>query len=488
MARIPLEIGTGFYESASLPLSAQRCVNLYPVIPQASALNQRALFGCPGTSTFTTSGDAISGPNRGSQIMAGVGYFVNGARLYSVTSLGVVSDKGVITGSGRVSLANNGQFIVIVVPGGDSFAYDNVTDALTQITDVDFITASTVVFKDGFFVFSAADGSVFFNSALNDPFTFNALDFGTAEINPDKIVALHVNHNELFVAGEETIELFQNVGGSGFPFQRIPGANIQKGVYGRFTLAEFDNTFVFVGGGRNEDPAIWKVTGSSSVQKISTSAIDNAIQKFTDAEIANSFSWTYSEGGNFFVGFTFESSRIPSKTFVYDATTSALAGSSSWHERQSGVADNRWRVNSMIRLGGKPLVGDQIDGRLGELDLEVFDEYGDVLLWSKSSQPFANQGTRMFFGEIELTMEQGVGLTTGQGSDPVVRMDFSDDGGRTFSSEFSRKYGKIGKYQQRTVWRRQGDFPVSRVVRFTGTDPVKRNILKLEANAESGNG
>jgi hypothetical protein len=486
MPRIQLEIGTGFYQSASLPLSAQRCINLYPVIPQASALNQRALFGCPGTKTFSTSGDTIAGSNRGSQIMEGVGYFINGSRLYSVTSAGVIVDIGTITGTGRVSLANNGQFLVIVVPGGDAFGFDNVADTLTQITDVDFITSDTVVFKDGFFVFSASDGSVFFNSALNDPFTYDALDFGTAEINPDRIVALHVNHNELFVTGEETIELFQNVGGSGFPFQRIPGANIQKGVYGKFTLAEFDNTFVFVGGGQNEDAAIWKVTGSSSVQKISTSAIDNAIQEYTEAEISDAFSWTYSEGGNFFVGFTFVSSRIPSSTFVYDATTSALAGSSTWHERQSGVSDNRWRVNSIIRLGGKHLVGDQIDGRIGELDLETFEEYGDVLLWLKSSSPFSNQGQRSFFGEIELFMESGVGLTIGQGSDPIVRMAFSNNGGRSFSSDFNRNYGKIGEYNQRTIWRRQGDIPNSRVLQFSGTDPVKRNILKLEANAEGG--
>lgn len=486
MPRVQLEIGTGFYASASLPLSAQRCINLYPVIPQASALNQRALFGTPGTKTFATTGDTVTGENRGSQIMKGAGYFVNGSKLYSVTAAGVVDDKGAIEGAGRVSLANNGQFLVVVVPGGKAYGYDNVADTLTEITNANFRPSSTVVFKDGFFVFSASDGSVFFNSALNDPFTYDALDFGTAEINPDRIVALHVNHNELFVAGEETIELFQNVGGSGFPFQRIPGANIQKGVYGKFTLAEFDNTFVFVGGGANEEAAIWKVTGSSSVQKVSTSAIDNAIQKFTDEEISSAFSWVYSEGGNFFVGFTFESARIPSKTFVYDATTSALAGSSSWHERQTGVTDNRWRVNSIVRLGGKALVGDQIDGRIGELDLDTFDEYGDVLFWSKSGPPFSNQGQRSFFGEIELFMEAGVGLTTGQGSDPVVRMDFSDNGGRSFSSEFSRNYGKIGAYGQRTIWRRQGDIPNQRVLRFSGSDPVKRNILKLEANAEGG--
>ncbi len=139
-----------------------------------------------------------------------------------------------------------------------------------------------------------------------------------------------------------------------------------------------------------------------------------------------------------------------------------------------------------MRLGGKHLVGDQIDGRIGELDLETFDEYGNVLFWSKSSSPFSNSGERSFFGEVELTMESGVGLTTGQGSDPVVRMDFSNNGGRSFSSEFSWNYGKIGAYNQRTIWRRQGDIPNSRVLRFSGSDPVKRNILKLEANAEGG--
>jgi len=487
MPRIPLEIGTGFYQSRSLPLNAQRCINLYPVIPQAeTSFNRRGLFGCPGTKTFTTSGDTITGSNRGSQEMKGVPYFINGSRLYSFTSAGIVTDHGAITGSGQVSLANNGQFLVIVVPSGDAFAFDNEASTLTQITDANFRPSSTVVFKDGFFVFSASDGSVFFNSALNDPFTYDALDFGTAEINPDRIVGLHVNHNELFVAGEETIELFQNIGGSGFPFQRIPGANIQKGVYAKFTLREFDNTFVFVGGGENEQPAIWKVTGSSSVQKISTSAIDNAIQEFNEEEISDAFAWDYSEGGNFFVGFTFTSTRIPSKTFVYDATTSALSGGSAWHERQTGVTDNRWRVNSLMRIFGKLLVGDQIDGRIGELDLEEFEEYGDVFFWSKSSAPFQQQGVAYFNGEIELFMEAGVGLTTGQGSEPIVRMDFSDDGGRTFSNEFSRTYGKIGRFDQRTIWRRQGRIPVSRVIRFTGSDPVKRNILRLESNAELG--
>lgn len=484
MAMQQLEIATGFYTSDSLPLCAQRCINWIPVIPQASSLNGRALFDAPGITLFSS----LVGVNRGAQEMNEVPYFVNGNLLYSVNSNGVAVSHGEVEGSGRVSLANNGQYLVVVIPGGKAYAYDRIGNTIAEITDVDFTArkANNVVQKDGYFVFASADGKVFFNSALNDPFTFDGLDIGTAEINPDKIVALHVNHNELFVCGLVSIEPFQNIGGSGFPFQRIPGADIQKGVHAKFSLVDFDNSFVFVGGGYNELSAIWKIQGSSTSIKISTSAIDNAIQEFTRAEIEKSFSWVYSMDGSFFVGFTFESDRIASKTFVYDATASALSGSSVWHERQTGVTDNRWRVNSIVSSYGKLLVADYINGNIGFIDKKSYTEYGEVMVQEKASKPFSAGGLPSFVGTIQLTMESGVGLAVGQGSDPIVRMDYSDDGGRTFSSEFSRSYGKVGEYMSLPTWRRQGRIPRHRVIRFKTSDPVKSVIIKLEADVELG--
>lgn len=482
MARQPLEIANGFYVSDSLQLSAQRCINWIPVIPQAAALNNRALFDVPGLTLFSS----VTGVNRGGQEMKEVPYFVNGNTLYSVSSVGVSTARGTIEGSGRVSLANNGQFLVVVVPGGKSYGFDNENNTLTEITDPAFRVSDTVVFQDGLFVFSSSDGKVFFNSNLNNPFQYDGLDVGAANVDPDRIVALHVNHNELFVCGSETIELFDNVGGAGFPYIRIEGANIQKGVHAKFSLVEFDNTFMFIGGGLNEKSSIWKVTGSSSVVKLSTSAIDNAIQEFTTDEISNAFAWTYASGGNFFAGFTFESSRIPCKTFVFDATTSALAGQSTWHERQSGVTDNSWRVNSIVSAYGKLLVGDAQGGNIGFIDKANFTEYGNVMVQERSSQPFSAGGLPIFAGELQLTMESGVGLTIGQGSDPQIRMDFSDDGGRTFSSEFWRSYGKIGEYSSVPTWRRQGRIPKHRILRFKTSEPVKSVIIKLEADIEVG--
>ena len=483
MPRIQLPLGFSFYQSESAPFSSQRCINWIPTVAESAALNTRALFQPSGLKQVVDSGLAV---NRGAWVMKEVPFFVNANSLISVSSAGVVTNHGTIEGSGRVSLATNGQYLVVVVPGGKAYAYNNVADTLTQITDTDFRTSDTVVFKDGFFVFSSSDGEVFFNSALNDPFTYDALDFGTAEINPDRIVALHVNHNELFVAGLETIELFQNVGGAGFPFQRIPGANIQKGVHARFSLIEFDNTFCFVGGGLNERSAVWKVTGSSSATKISTDAIDKEIQKFTREEINSSFAMTKTERGQFLAYFTFESERIPSRTFVYNATASAFLQQKVWFEEQTGVSDNRLRVQSIVSAYGKLLVGDQSTGIIGEFDSNTLDYYGDEIFRQMTTSPFSENGLPIFAGELEATFESGVGLTNGQGSDPKARMRKSDDGGRTFKGPFNRPIGKIGKYGQRSIWSRQGRFPVSRMIEITVTDKVRANLIKLAATPEVG--
>jgi hypothetical protein len=420
--------------------------------------------------------------------MSEVPYHVNDNSLLSEDVSGTITNHGSIPGSGQVSLANNGQYLVIVIPGVSAYAYDNTTGLLAQITDPDFQTSDTVVFKDGYFVFSATDGKQFFNSALNDPFSYDALDTGTAEINPDRIVALHVNHNELFVGGLETIELFQNVGGTGFPFQRIPGANIQKGVHAKFSLVEFDNTFCFAGGGLNERTAIWKVTGSSSVVKISSNTIDNEIQKFTRDEIDNAFALTWSERGQFFAAWTFRSERIPNRTFVYNATASALMGANVWFELQRGLnkLGNDWGVQSIVAAHGKLLLGDTTTGVIGELDQDTLTYYGEHIYRRMVTAPFSQEGLPIFAGEFEATFENGVGLTTGQGSDPVVRMDKTDDGGRTFSPETKRNIGKIGEYGRRSIWRRQGRFPVQRSIGLTVTDPVRANLIRLAATPAVG--
>jgi len=181
MPRLKLDLGLGSYQSTALPFSAQRCVNLYSGVAQAQSLSEFALFSTPGTVTFATAG---SGAGRGAIEMSGVYYTISGNTLFAVDQFGTAVSKGTITGEARVSMAHNGEKLAIVVPGGDAYEFNATTDTLTEITDPDFRISDTVCFKDGFYIFTETDSDIFFNSALNDPLTFDPLDFGTAELAP----------------------------------------------------------------------------------------------------------------------------------------------------------------------------------------------------------------------------------------------------------------------------------------------------------------
>ena len=105
--------------------------------------------------------------------------------------------------------------------------------------------------------------------------------------------------------------------------------------------------------------------------------------------------------------------------------------------------------------------------------------YDNLIYQSSASQPFGQNGNRIFAGALKATFESGVGLE--DNTNPVVRLDFSDDQGKTFSHEIPRSIGKVGKYGQESVWQRQGTFPDERVIRLTITSKVRANLIKLGA-------
>ena len=476
--KVPIPIANGFYESESLPISAQECTNWYPNIVQASGLSQETLFGTPGANQLKTTG-IIAQINRGSHAKNSIPYFVNGNGLYIFGRV-VAADGtetfsttllGTIEGSGGVSMADNGTQLMILVPGGKGYIYDE--DAGTpflEITDADFIANGApqyCVFIDGYFAVTT-DSRKWAISALNDGMSWNALDFSSAESDPDIIVAPIVFRNHIFITGSETTEAFQNApNGAGFPFVR---SNIfmSKGCFAPLTLISAHNTFMMIGGGVNESPAVWEFTGAS-FQKISTTAIDNILSGLSPEAIAAAFSFTYGDKGAYFVGFTADD-----YTFVYDVITQR------WHQRKSTIGGKqlRWRVNSLVTAYGRVLVGDSQDGRIGELDSNVYTEYGDNIQRVIATQPFANLGNSVRVPSIELTIESGVGNS--DRPDPMISMDVSRDG-KTFTYERSRSMGKIGEYNRRAIWFKNGRFPRFTVFRFKFSDPVKPVIIKGEA-------
>ena len=473
----PLPIANGYYLSDSPVVSAQQCINWYPNIVDTPALSQETLFGTAGITQAATTG-VLNQQNRGALEMNGIAYFVNGANLYRFNSDETAVAIGAITGTGRVSMATNGTQLFILVPGGLGSVWVEDTSTFTpdvNAVDSDFTANGNpqhVAFVDGYFMFTT-DTKKFIVSALNDGLAYNALDFGTAEADPDSIVSLVVYQNQPYIVGTKTIEGFENVGGSGFPFQRN-GLFIEKGLFAAFSLVKGDQAFKFVGGGENEGPGIYEFRGNSVV-KISNTAIDSVLQDLTSTQLADIYALHYGLNGQFFTSFV-----LAGECFEYNAA------SQRWNQRRSfiGGAQDAWRVSSAVTAYGKIYVGDRLDGRIGVLDEDVYTEYGATISRILDTMPFAANGNSFSISSLELTTESGVG--NGAVTDPQIRMRRSLDGGKTFKDETTRSLGKVGEYERRAIWRRQGRASRFEMFRFTMTDAVKPAIVKLQARFRAG--
>jgi hypothetical protein len=391
--------------------------------------------------------------------------------VFGVETFNLVS-LGTILGTGRVSMSDNGSQLFVLVPGGNGYIYDeNAGTPFQQITDPDFTANGNpqyVVFLDGYFVITT-DEKKFIISALNDGLSYNALDFGSAEADPDKIVRPVVLNNQLFILGSETTEVFRNVGGSGFPFQRVSGFVFDKGCAAPFSVEKSDNSFFMLGGGHNEFNSVWLFTGNG-YQKISTPAIDNLIRNVSDTDRSNAFSWQYSQRGSFFLGIS-----LGEHTIVYDLF------SKKWHTRSSVInnQDDIFRANYIVSAYNRLLVGDTQDGRIGALDSDVYTEYGQLIRRVVASPNLTLELANTKVSMIEATVESGVGNDDVE--NPVMSMEYSDNGGKTFVYPRTRSICKIGEYERRAVWRRNGAFPRFRILRFILSDPVKPVLISVTA-------
>ena len=478
MSIIPL--ANGFYVSESKPISNQECVNLYPVTQQVKSLNKDNLLGTPGLNGLTSTG-LIEEVNRGSIVKNGIPYFINGTTLYNVIKTTdsegaesfVSNALGIVAGTARVSLATNGKQLFILVPGEKGYIYneDSTSTNFVEITDLDFRASGNptyVVFIDSYFIWTT-DQDKIISSNVNNGLLWDALDFASVESDPDNVVAPVVLNNQLWITGTITTEGFQAIrqtGVPGFPFQRN-NVFLDKGCSSPHSLVKANQSYFMIGRGQDEKACIWQFI-NSTYKKISSIAIDNVLQSYSQTELAEAFSIYYGEKGQFFVCFI-----LPNTALVYDLITNK------WHERKSRINEEttRWRVNSLVTAYDRLLVGDVVDGQIGELKKDVYTEYGIDIVRTFSLEPFASMDG-FSIPYIEITMESGVGNETAP--DPQVALSISRDS-KIFGPPKNRGIGKAGEFQRRIVWRRNGRVKRFSVMKFRVSDPVKIVFIKLEA-------
>lgn len=465
-----VQFATSSYRSSSLPVSAQRLVNMYAERQSPDAKTLVAVFGCPGIVLLGTCG---AGPVRGMHVMGGVLYVVSGGTLYSMTNTGTATALGgTVTGSGPVRIDDNGTQLAIT-NGTNGYIY-SVSGGFQLISDADFHAPNTVTFFDQRFVFDRAGTNQFFCSDSLDGTSYQALAIASAESRPDNVVAVVLNGQVLHVFGDKTIELWQDVGAVNFPFERVPGAVIERGLAAPYATAKADNTIFFLGNNR----VFYRLNGVTPVP-VSNDAIEATWQGY--ASVTDAFAFAYHFAGHEFVVLSFPS--VPA-TWVFDITSGLPHERESWDLNRNSYG--RWRGNCHVSAYNKELIGDAYSGAVGYLDQTTYTEFDNIIQGIAIAPPIHSDRKRVFHSRFELDVESGVGTASGQGSDPQIMLDYSDDGGRTFvDRQRWQSMGARGAYRTRLRWNRLGQSR-DRIYRVTVSDPVRRTIIAAHADATAG--
>lgn len=461
------------YQMDALSFGVQRSINLYPLVTEVQDTKSvSALRKCPGLTLFATGG---GGPIRGAiSSTSGRAFVVSGFGFYEVNTDGTTTLRGSLnTATIRVSIAENPDQI-IVVDGTDGWIFTKATNFFDQIVDANFPACSHVTFLDGYFIVTKDGTQQFYISAINDGTSWSALDFASAESNPDNLTGLIADNGNLWLFGNRSTEVYQNTGNADFPFERIDGAIIQTGCAAPFTIQKFDNSVAWLGVDEQGRGVVWRSQGYEA-RRISTQAIERIID--TAVDFTESFAWVYHEQGHLFYVLQVKGLET---TLVYDAATGQ------WHERS--YQDTALNTKSQHRgschffFNQRNLIGDRETGNIYDMDLSYYDDAGNEMIWERIAPHLQDEKRLISFTSFELDCEVGVGLNSGQGSDPQIVLQYSDDGGRTWSNELWQSMGKLGNYSARVVWRRLGRGR-DRVFKVSGSDPVFIQLNEAYINA-----
>lgn len=434
------------YQSPALSLSAQRVVNARTVKGQQGSRTQTPVFRLPGVAAFAE----FSLPIRGASRVGETLIVVAGTTVYSVSSTGVKTSLGTIPGSGICPSAE-GVNECVFLADGVGYVVDTT---VTEIVDGDFQAATQVQWIDGYFVFLAADRV--FVSGVNDPLTYDALAYDSLTWATQQPIAIIADTRDLIHFMPNAMAIGYNKGTTPYPFGLSPDGFIELGCGATRSPAKLDNTVFWFA----SDRTVRALRGNTPV-RVSTEPLEQLFARMTTVDDA--FGMAISQDSSFSYILTFPTEG---RTFEYNVATEL------WNERAS-YGYNFWQVKGHIEAYGKHFVWASFgsDDLLGYLDPETYGEWDEPQVVTLTSENLNDGVNWVHFDRLEMDMDMGTGLITGQGSDPQMVLRYSDDGGKTWSADYQRSTGAIGEYRKRAIYNRLGRSR-SRVFQLQYSEPT----------------
>jgi hypothetical protein len=472
MAKLPGFCGPT-YSSQSVIADGERCVNWYPeVIESAGGKNRVVLYPSPGLSNFVTLPDS---PVRGLFTQNGRVLAVAGQTFNEIFQNQSSTNYGAVISDGLPVSFAGGDTQVLVASGGACYVFDLTANTLTLIPELSNI--AMVGYCDGFFLALTRNSRNFQISALEDATSWDPGDATTVSVFPDNILSMIVDHRQIIFHGLTKNCVYYNAGLTDFPFVPDPSAYIEQGTLSFTSAIRLDNTVMWIGADERGFGIAWRLQGYQPI-RISNHAVEYAWSQYSS--IGDVIGYAYQDQGHSFAVWYFPSAD---RTWVYDVATGQ------WHERgfwNAGMGRyTAHRSQCHVSAFGKHLVGDWSTGNVYQMSINTYDDFGNAIRRLRRTPHLCEEKKRIFYSQIQFDLEAGLGLQSGQGSDPQVMLSWSNDGGKTFGMEWQIPAGMAGEFGRRVIGRRLGSGR-DRVFQVSVTDPIPWRLVDVYIEFEVG--
>jgi len=458
MAKLPLSQGA--YQARSPIANAQVCINLYPEPNPQDAPFPVTHYPAPGL-VLTVDLSAYGSHVRGVYVSSfdGFVFAVVDQTLLNVSTPTPVVLGTLPTNSGSpVSMCDNGTTMVVVDGtsyGGTVPLNNAIAGSLTPIVDENFYGSTRVDFIDTFLIFNQPGTQNFYSTTSNVVTPFDPLYFAAKAGWNDLLVCACCLHDNIWLLGQATTEIWYNAGAAAFPFARMPNSILQQGCSAPYSPVVADNALYWLSQDRWGRNMMMRGEGYAA-KRVSTFAIEDIWAKYPT--VGDAIGMAYQIGGHENIGLYFPRANA---WWAYDASTQM------WHQRTSGGLSEAWLPYCMAfgrsipppASNGNVFAGDRFSGNLYILDRNTYTDNGVPITRQRSwTHVQADNGQRIAHTRFSASFA-GAAL-----SPDTLQLDWSDDAGQTYGTPVPQTINNQtdGQYQ----WRRLG-YARDRVYRLT---------------------
>jgi hypothetical protein len=438
-----IDLSSGAYESRAVSANPERQYNLYSEPNPPSSPHKITLYPSPGLALAADHTGQATGRARGMYAASNRAlYVVFGTQLWQVGGgyvLTYIGDLGSDTGL-PVSMVDNGTTLFVVDGSNRGWTVDLASNAFAEVNDPAFYGSNRVDFIDTFLIFNWPGTQSWYISNSNDV-TFNPLYFAEKIGYNDLLVSVAALHDNVWLFGAVTTEIWFNSGAADFPFQRQSNSILQQGCIAPYSVVVADNAVFWLSQDRTGRAMLMRGEGYAA-KRVSNFAVENAWTQY--AVTSDAIGMIYQIGGHEMYTLLFPTGNA---TWIYDASTDF------WHQRTYGANNDAWLPSCMAFWDFAPLynqivVGDLNGPRLYVLDRNAFTDAGVPIQRVRRFPHVLNDQKRLSHAQFVAAM-QGTNLAPDQ-----VSLSWSDDGGQTFGNPLVQTTNNASNGQY--SWRRLG--------------------------------